>query len=392
MITERDDRRVFFIEEDLDLKEFREICHRQPDLESWPLAGAVEEKILIYEGEALRRHLAGPDEESCRQELKTEWARCLKEGPGVFALRGAYSDLSVIDRSTELFDDILAKEKAEGGGEGDHFGANERIWNSKQKVCLRDPELFVDYYGNPFLALACESWLGPCYQVTAQVNNVKPGGQAQSAHRDYHLGFQTAETVSRFPAHAQVMSQFLTLQGAIAHGDMPLSSGPTLFLPYSQIHAPGYLACRDPAFVEFFDQHRVQIPFQKGDMVFFNPALFHGAGTNIGEVDRMANLLQISSAFGRTMESLDTHAMIRAVYPVLQKRLSSGVLTERHKGDCLAAVADGYAFPTNLDSDPPLGGNAPGTDLKLMEEALESVWPMDRLMEALAARFDRRMP
>ena len=39
----------------------------------------------------------------------------------------------------------------------------------------------------------CEAWLGPNYQMTAQVNLVHPGGDFQQAHRDYHLGFQTAE-------------------------------------------------------------------------------------------------------------------------------------------------------------------------------------------------------
>ena len=290
-----------------------------------------------------------------------------------------------------MFYAIIAEEQASGGGQGDHFGTNERIWNSKQKVCERDPELFVDYYSNPLLALACQAWLGPHYQVTAQVNNVKPGGSAQSAHRDYHLGFQSPETTARYPVHAQVMSQFLTLQGAIAHGDMPLESGPTLFLPFSQRFDPGYQSYRRPEFAHYFDQHHVQISFQKGDMVFFNPALYHGAGTNVSDGDRLANLLQISSAFGRSMESLNTHTMIAAVYPVLEKRLAVGTLTERQIEDTIAAVADSYAFPTNLDSDPPSGGQAPETDGHLMRQALAEKWPLDQLERALAARAKRRL-
>ena len=34
-------------------------------------------------------------------------------------------------------------------------------------------------------ALACEAWLGPGYQITAQTNVVKPGGKPQQPHRDY---------------------------------------------------------------------------------------------------------------------------------------------------------------------------------------------------------------
>ena len=39
------------------------------------------------------------------------------------------------------------------------------------------------------LALVSTAWLGPAYQVTSQVNVVRPGGVAQDPHRDYHLGF-----------------------------------------------------------------------------------------------------------------------------------------------------------------------------------------------------------
>ncbi len=43
------------------------------------------------------------------------------------------------------------------------------------------------------------AWLGPGYQVTSQVNVVNPGGQAQVAHRDYHLGFMTEAQAPRTP-------------------------------------------------------------------------------------------------------------------------------------------------------------------------------------------------
>ena len=52
--------------------------------------------------------------------------------------------------------------------------------------------MFADYYANDVIALISEAWLGPDYQVTSQVNVVNPGGQAQTAHRDYHLGFMDA--------------------------------------------------------------------------------------------------------------------------------------------------------------------------------------------------------
>jgi hypothetical protein len=51
----------------------------------------------------------------------------------------------------------VAEEKAKGQGQGDHFGKNERIWNAIEKVCLKDPNLFIDYYTNSILAIASES-------------------------------------------------------------------------------------------------------------------------------------------------------------------------------------------------------------------------------------------
>ena len=79
-----------------------------------------------------------------------------------------------------------------------------------------------------------------------------------------------------------------------------------MYLPYSHQYAPGYLAWRLPEFSAVFAERYVQLPLAKGDAAFFNPALFHGAGTNVSaDVQRMANLLQVSSAFGRAMETVD---------------------------------------------------------------------------------------
>ena len=73
---------------------------------------------------------------------------------------------------------------------------------------------------------------------------------------------------------------------------MPLESGPTLYLPFSQTFAPGYFAYRKPEFAAWFDAHRVQLPLAKGDAAFFNPALFHAAGHNrTSAIRRIGNLL-----------------------------------------------------------------------------------------------------
>ena len=70
---------------------------------------------------------------------------------------------------------------------------------------------------NTAIAAVCEAWLGPYYQMTAQANLVHPGVAAQQAHRDYHLGFQTADVSASYPALVHDVSPILTLQGAVAH-------------------------------------------------------------------------------------------------------------------------------------------------------------------------------
>ena len=150
------------------------------------------------------------------------------------------------------FEAIIAGQRAAGGAAGDHFaqsGQNDRIWNALEKLALRAPDVFAAYYANDVVATVCHAWLGPGYQVTSQVNVVNPGGAAQTAHRDYHLGFQSGSQAARFPAHVHRLSPVLTLQGAVAHTDMPAETGPTMYLPHSQKYLPGYLAFQRPEFV-----------------------------------------------------------------------------------------------------------------------------------------------
>ncbi|CAN0604891.1 unnamed protein product, partial [Ectocarpus sp. 12 AP-2014] len=188
-------------------------------------------------------------------------------------------------------------------------------------------------------------------QLTAQVNRVNPGGAKQTAHRDYHLGFMNAPQLATYPVQAHRFSPNLTLQGAIAHCDMPLESGPTMLLPYSQRFLEGYVAYNRPEYQTYFAKNHVQLPLEKGDLLFFNPAVMHGAGDNVSsDIYRMANLLQIGSAFGRSIETVDRSAMAVAVYPALAAAKSAG-MSEQGCANVIASAAEGYAFPTNLDLD-----------------------------------------
>jgi ectoine hydroxylase-related dioxygenase (phytanoyl-CoA dioxygenase family) len=372
-----------------DIADFATLCGQETRLADYPMAADVRKGVLIYDCTALAPQIADPD---TARTLRAEWAEALSNGPGVVVLQGAEPDHTTIDRASDIFRDLITRQNAAGTGGGDHFakpGANDRLWNSLEKHCLADPANFARYYANPFLALISEAWLGPYYQMTAQLNVVNPGGAAQSPHRDYHLGFQSAEAVARYPRHIHLMSPMLTLQGAIAHVDAPIEAGPTLLLPRSQLYPAGYLATGRADFRSYFDAHAVQLPLAKGDMLFFSPALFHAAGTNRStDIKRMVNLFQVSSAYGRAMESIDRTAMCKALYPALQ----SLNLTPAETSHTIAATAEGYAFPTNLDRDPPVGGLAPKSQAALLHEALAEGWPADRLNTALDAQAAKRLP
>jgi len=377
-------------ESDCRLEDLVRLVGQRTDLSSYPHAARVADNILVYDSGSVRA-VAATGEGS--EALSAELVRALMEGPGVVVLENAFPDRDAVDRVTAAFDAMIDDERAGGGEAGDHFappGANSRVWNALEKLAVRDPEAFVDYYANDILALVSTAWLGPGYQVTSQVNVVRPGGKAQEPHRDYHLGFLDNDVVERYPRHVHLLSPVLTLQGAVAHSDMPLESGPTLYLPYSHQYVAGYLAWRLPEFREYFEANYVQLPLRKGDAAFFNPALFHGAGSNVSaDIQRVANLLQVSSGFGRAMEYVDRVKVAKAVYPALVRTQEAGA-DAAALANAVAAAAEGYPFPTNLDRDQPIGGLTPLAQTEILGQALAEGWEPARVDDALDAYATRR--
>lgn len=375
---------VWLTKDSGDFEVFRQIVSQQADPAQSPQAAELVRNIPIYDGAMVDAAASDP---ARRAALTQEWANIFANGAGVIVIHQGLADHAVIDRASAVFEAIIAEEKRTAKGGGDHFakpGANDRIWNSLEKHCLADPANFAAYYSAHGIALAAEAWLGPNSQMTAQVNRVNPGGAAQTPHRDYHLGFMSSAQMARYPAHIHAVSPVLTLQGAVAHCDMPIETGPTMLLPFSQQFFEGYLAFSRPEFQAWFAEHHVQLPLAKGDLVFFNPALMHGAGTNrTTDRYRLVNLLQVSSAFGRAMETVNRRRMLQALYPVLVS--SPGLNVE----NVIAASAEGYPFPTNLDSNPPLGGMAPKTQADFLREALatgQSAADFHAALDALDAK------
>ncbi|WP_323009933.1 phytanoyl-CoA dioxygenase family protein [Paracoccus sp. (in: a-proteobacteria)] len=363
---------------DIRLDEFRSQVETQTTADQCPTAIAIEKNIPIYDGHKVTNAVA------------EEWAAVIGQGAGVFVVKRAFTDPGAIDAASDAFRAIIAHERAAGIAAGDHFakaGANDRIWNSLQKLCLHDPAVYVRYMANPVIDIACRAWLGPGYQIATQVNQVRPGGKAQAPHRDYHLGFMTPEQMAEYPDHIHATGPTLILQGGVAHCDMPVESGTTKLLPHSQRYLQGYIAATRPEFRDYFEENCVQLPLEKGDAIFFSPALFHAAGENrTSDVVRMVNLIQTASAFARHMEAIDRTAMSRAIFPYL------GALSAQQRQAVIAATADGYPFPTNLDTDPPIGGLAPESQQDLLARAVAEGWDQARLNAALDAQDAKRRP
>ena len=374
---------------DLDFDSFAAICADPAGGVEVTHAAEIARGVPIYDGDRLRTLASDP---VSAEQVRAEMAAIFGEGAGVLAIRNAWNDRAVLDAMSNTLLQIVARERETNPDGFDHFaasGANSRAWDTLGKAAKLDPATYVSYYANPILTLTSEAWLGPNFQLTAQANIVHPGGKAQSPHRDYHLGFLTDADARRYPAHVHRLSQALTLQGAVVHSPMPIASGPTMLLPGSQRFLPGYVAWRDDRFKQYFADHQVQLDFEPGDALFFNPGLHHGAGENhTADIDRIANLMQISSAFGIAMEAVDWPGIAVATYPVLQQLAADAALTEDH----LAVCAAGYPWPSNLDTDPSTAGLAPPTMQEIMAQALADQLTPVEFAAAMATLTERRQP
>ncbi|MGK8504498.1 phytanoyl-CoA dioxygenase family protein [Nocardia asiatica] len=360
----------------------------QIDIEDFPFADHIDRGVLIY-GEKSEVAMTGPD----RTKLQAELVEALGSGPGVIVFKRALNT-DIVDRTSTVFFDLIERQKSTNTETGDHFGkpgANDRLWSAIEKLAVADAELFCDYYSSETVALVATAWLGPNYQIVSEPNSVNPGSQQQVGHRDYHLGLMDIEYGSRFPAHIHRFSSALTLQAAVAHVDMPIETGPTRYLLHSQKFEPGYLAMNMPEFRRYFEENCTQLDLEKGDIVFFNPAVMHGAGANhTVDIRRMANLLQISSGFARAAGTVHTEGIIAEVYPVLLRKISAESVDREYVDNVLAAAAEGYPFPTNLDRDRPIGSLFPESQLELTKRALDGGWSLDELRAALAEQAERR--
>ena len=82
--------------------------------------------------------------------------------------------------------------------------------------------------------------------------------------------------------------------------------------------------------------------------------------------------------------------MSRLLFPQLKALAASGELSAAQIDAVVAASAEGYAFPTNLDLDPPRGGLAPPSQQALLRQALAEQWSEAALELALERHGEKR--
>ena len=138
---------------DARLDDLRAVLDQPTDPAACPSAARLLHDVPVYDCAALRSRLR--DDAGLRQSLMSEWAGVWEDGPGILVLQDALAP-AVVDDVTACFMQIIERER-DGGSRGDHFakaGANDRVWNALEKLCLLDPAAFARYYANDMLALA----------------------------------------------------------------------------------------------------------------------------------------------------------------------------------------------------------------------------------------------
>src|SRR3954453_14891159 len=102
--------RGWFGPDALRLADFRAVVEQPTDPADYPNADSVEQGVLVY-GTRWRERLPAPNG---RQDLQSELIRALADGPGVVVFTGAFPDVGVVERATEVFTAIIADQRASG--------------------------------------------------------------------------------------------------------------------------------------------------------------------------------------------------------------------------------------------------------------------------------------
>ena len=166
---------------DVRLEDFRAVVEQTTDLAAYPHADRVEQNVLVYDADRLRTRRCirgGP-----RRRSPPSWC-----GRSPTARGSSCSRARSPTTRCRPGDRGLRRDHRRGGGRRRRSRRPLRRAGREQPGLERareargtDPEAFVAYYANDVIALASSAWLGPAYQVTSQVNVVRPGRQGPGA-------------------------------------------------------------------------------------------------------------------------------------------------------------------------------------------------------------------
>jgi hypothetical protein len=105
----RDSAATLSPNDEISVDDFRRSVEVAATTSDYPYAIAITSNIPLYDGRVVSRA-------HCK-----EWTRVLSDGPGAFVVKHTWKDLSSIDAATEIFNEIIASERAAGVGVGDHL-------------------------------------------------------------------------------------------------------------------------------------------------------------------------------------------------------------------------------------------------------------------------------
>ncbi len=223
----------------------------------------------------------------------------------------------------------------------------------RERPALAHPGVFFDYYANDTVALASRAWFGPNYQVTWALNADIPG-------REDRQEWSTSAG-RRSPRTATI-----TWVSCRWRPRRTIRSTCTACPRCSPCTVPWRTAtCRwKPGLRCIFRTRRSTYPATWRptcrNSSSISPKLRAIALGHARDGQPVAGVV----AFGRAMETVDRTAAIIALYPTLLARSDSGAsMTEI--ANVIAASAEGYPFPTNLDLDQPIGSLNPETQAEL---------------------------
>ena len=286
-----------------------------------------------------------------------EIVNILKDREGFFIVKDAF-DPKLIDSNRESYYEILSKEK------WDHSrvkGTGKRIWRSLEKLALMDPHGWIYFYCNSALDHVFEAWLGPLYQLTAQINIINQDHKNLPVHFDYHFGMLRKDLQNKFPDTQKYMNQFMTLQAIVPHSNMNFENGGTRIYSGSQKSFVENFNLTEKEVESLFCKNAICPNLNIGDVLFLNSSLLHAGGVNKTSEDRIALLIQASSAFGIPMEQNDYNLIHDVIFENVCELYKEGKLAFEDGIRAIRNSSSSYLFPVNFDEISPRHGILPFT-------------------------------